>query len=383
MSDARIFDDIDDTLAYLITQLIQREPFYGHCITGMVRVMDPQLKAAAGVTIMNATVHLLINPKKFMKFGPLGMAAVLKHEVLHLLMNHIPRRDDKQHKVWNIAADAAINQYVRNIPEGSVSAKDLELPPNGSAELYYEMLLKRFEQAMKKAFGEGGPTALDTHEQWADADPAELQNEVVKVMAGDARDLARGNIPGEVQQLLPEIFKVHSVPWNIVLRMFTATLGRMQRSATWKKMNRRFELNPGYRRLPQLNLVVCIDTSGSISDETLGVFFGEIDAIHKDRRNLITIIECDANIGNVYKYEGVPPKEIKGRGGTAFKPALCHADTFYPRPDGIVYLTDGWGDNPEQCTNIPVLWVVTPDGDMERCAQFGRKIKMAQEGRRR
>jgi len=373
-----MFADIDECIAYITTQLLSKEPFYGYCLTGMVKIIDPELPFPAGVSIKNATINLFINPVTFGKFSLGEMLAVLKHEVIHLLFSHIPRAAERERMIWNIAADIATNQYIKGIPENACTYEKFNLPPELSAEQYYDKLLQTAKTISVASGGEGGDDKdegrFDDHGAWENSDQEEIQSEVVKAMAQSANECSRGNVPSELAAILPKIFAVPIIPWPAILRMFVASLGKMFRSPTWKKQSRRFPDTPGNRRLPRLNLAVCIDTSGSVSDEQLAAFYVEVNAIHADKRNIVTVVECDAAVHAVYEYSGTPAK-VTGRGGTAFTPALECVEKMYPRVDGLVYLTDGYGDNPEKCTNVPTLWVVTPGGNLT-CARFGRFLKM-------
>jgi predicted metal-dependent peptidase len=44
--------------------------------------------------------------------------AVLEHEILHILNKHLIRQDNRNHYVWNLANDVAINQYIKGLPQG-------------------------------------------------------------------------------------------------------------------------------------------------------------------------------------------------------------------------------------------------------------------------
>jgi len=44
--------------------------------------------------------------------------AILEHEILHIINKHLFRVDNRNHYVWNIASDLAINQYIKGLPSG-------------------------------------------------------------------------------------------------------------------------------------------------------------------------------------------------------------------------------------------------------------------------
>ena len=87
------------------------------------------------------------------------------------------------------------------------------------------------------------------------------------------------------------------------------------------KKSKRFNTYPGVRLKRSFSLLVAIDTSGSISSKELEIFLNEIQSLSNQTR-FITIIECDCEIKDVYKYKFSKDKVITGRGGTEFDPVL-------------------------------------------------------------
>ena len=64
-------------------------------------------------------------------------------------------------------------------------------------------------------------------------------------------------------------------------------------------------------------MAVIIDTSGSVDDHSLSLFFTEIHAMWKNRAEIL-VIECDAEVGQTYQYRGKFPK-----GGERSREVLC------------------------------------------------------------
>ena len=122
---------------------------------------------------------------------------------------------------------------------------------------------------------------------------------------------------------------------------------------------------------------MAIDTSVSVSDTDLGIFFTEIDAMYKQGAEIV-VIECDAEVQRTYNYKGQLPTEVAGRGGTEFDPVFAFLRsnrlTHY---DGCIYLTDGCADEPTIRPPCPLLWVITADGDAGDHLRFGRIIKLS------
>jgi predicted metal-dependent peptidase len=110
-------------------------------------------------------------------------------------------------------------------------------------------------------------------------------------------------------------------------------------------------------------IVVAIDTSGSIDSEMLAQFGGELQAIVDEVRPRQTrVLYCDTRVTSCQEYEPGETIElsVKGRGGTAFTPVFDHvSENMDDLPKCLVFLTDllchDYPDEPE----YPTLWVAT------------------------
>jgi predicted metal-dependent peptidase len=113
-----------------------------------------------------------------------------------------------------------------------------------------------------------------------------------------------------------------------------------------------------------MDLVVAVDTSGSIKDAEVEEFIAEVNALKGQVRARVTFLPCDAKL-----CEGAPwvfdpweefrqPQEIKGGGGTSFVPVFSWVDREDVRPDMLVYFTDAEGEFPAKEPAYPVIWLV-------------------------
>jgi predicted metal-dependent peptidase len=122
-----------------------------------------------------------------------------------------------------------------------------------------------------------------------------------------------------------------------------------------------------------IDIVVAIDSSGSISDEDMTDFMSEMIGISKSFSAIrMTVLVCDAKIQSVQEItNGFSPKDIKlaGFGGTSFKPVFSWISENKPSAKLLVYFTDGYGDFPSSET-IKTLWVLPNDNKVP----FGEKI---------
>lgn len=365
--------NIDECIIYLIN----KKPFYAHLVIGMRKEFTNRIPTA-GVSITDK-VNLIINPDFFRTLNPIEQAAVLEHECLHVVMNHFKRREHRKHRMYNVAADMAINDYIKGLPkeirlmkdgkpvtdkEGKevksklIFAKDMQLPQFQTSEYYYEQLQKRQDQNKDQQY-EPGQDTLDDHDVWGESiDNDEVIDEKIKGLVKPAMDAARkaGQFPHDLEKLVSALFN-KAKDWRQDLQKFAAKNTEILGESSRKVRNRRYGiLFPGYKKMPHLTLAVAVDTSGSVPDEALDQFMAEIAKIEKQGAT-IWIIESDADVHACYKFD--PRKKIKfhGRGGTSFGPALRKAEEL--DVDGVIYMTDGDDYGPEtKKPSFPVMWAL-------------------------
>lgn len=190
-----------------------------------------------------------------------------------------------------------------------------------------------------------------------------------------------GKLPGGLQEyinLLVESLKPN-VNWRRVLRIFTASSSRTRLKNTIRRPSKRYGTTPGIKIQSKQKILVAIDTSGSVNEDELREFFGELYHIWKQGAE-IYVVECDTHIHNQYHYTGRPPELISGRGGTDFNAPIEFANEKH-MPDAIVYFTDGYAPAPSIISRKPILWMVTGQGIDEDSWDFlpGRKVKMVKQ----
>lgn len=99
-------------------------PLYFAIITKLDRIVTTQVKTM-GVSLS----EFVINPYFVAKLTEPELMFILYHEVFHIILGHTfrcgPNRD---HEVWNIAADLIVNQYILN----DMSANGNTLKPGGT-----------------------------------------------------------------------------------------------------------------------------------------------------------------------------------------------------------------------------------------------------------
>ena len=131
-----------------------------------------------------------------------------------------------------------------------------------------------------------------------------------------------------------------------------------------------------------VDLVVHVDTSGSINEDELSQFMSEVIGILKSHNNVnITLLDCDADINSVTNLNSrSPPKfNLKGGGGTSHEPVVDWVKKNKVNCKCLVTLTDGYSDI-ENCFNelcCDKIIVLCKDSvDEKHLEGYGKVVKV-------
>ena len=401
-TNSQLFHDAKLELDRTIIALLSEDPFFGHFLSGAVRQITDTI-STCGVALRRDYVVLLVNPKFFMRElkSREQRAAVIKHEALHVMLKHIFRiHDVADARLYNIAADIEVNQYIGapwELPKSAItlnSFPSFNLPPNRTAETYYNLLLEQRNNSdcspkdlanLNRLTGahhsdHRGWSKQGLHapskEQRADLEQ-EVESQVIQAKES-TNSKEYGLIPGQLNQMISAWLEktAPKIDWRRQMRLFASATVRANSVNTVRRKSRRYGTYPGLRIRRVHRLLVAIDTSASISDNFLATFFSEVDGIYQSGSK-ITIIECDARVQAVYSYQGAFPTSVHGRGGTIFDPVFQwmneNQDMLF---DGCIYFTDGYANEPSIMPPCSLLWVVTPNGSSGEHLPWGRVITL-------
>lgn len=344
--------DVADQLTRARTQLILDHPFFGQLALRLPLVERPEIPTAAV-----DGKHIFYNPDFMARHNGGKTKTILAHEVMHCVFDHIGRRNDRNPRKWNQAGDFVIN----------LALVDAGFEPVDGwlyNKAYVGMSADEVYQLLPDDAGEG----KDPLDECMDGDPDDVDTTATnwKIATIQAANQARaeGKLPASLARFVEELTTA-KIDWKAMLRRFITETAKDDYS--WMRPNRRF-IEQGFF-LPTLfsetmgEIVVVIDTSGSIDQATLNAFGGEIKAIVQGARPSKThVIYCDSSVNHVDEFG--PNDDLKfemhGGGGTDFRPPFAYVEEKAIKPVCLVYLTDLWGpygDAPE----YPVMWVCTTD----------------------
>lgn len=378
----------EEILSKACKDLMFREMYWGFFILMMNKVWRNNLPTA-GVSKNGINFQLAINEQFFTDLPKLHREGLIQHEAMHIAYNHLTQWftfSDK--KIANIAMDLVINQTISDdyLPEGGVKLElfpELNLEPDQGTHYYYERLTQAKEQ--KEQTGSSGSAALDSlldqieggegngdiklpdHSTWKEFDDlSESESRIMKAQldrvleqAADMTVKKRGTVPGNISDYLLALQQVEppKFDWKGYLRLFIGTSAKVYIKKSRRKENIKFPDSAGIKIKRKQNLLLGIDTSGSVSESELLEFMSEIYHIWKTGVD-VTIIQCDTCIRSIDEYKGTFEMKFHGRGGTEFNPVLEYFNENRNKFNSLIYFTDG-----ECYTNVkprnPVLWVLS------------------------
>jgi predicted metal-dependent peptidase len=185
---------------------------------------------------------------------------------------------------------------------------------------------------------------------------------------------------GKFGGALARIIEQHlqpQLPWRMVLARYLTSLARDDFSYMRPSRREGDAIYPSLRSA-QLDVVVAVDSSGSLREEELGEFIAEIDALKGQIRARVTLLACDAALADESPWTFEPwedfklPESIKGGGGTDFRPVFAWVDSMEMRPELLLYFTDAAGKFPPLPPDYAVIWLVKGRG----AVPWGERIQL-------
>ena len=369
-------------------RLLMDEPFFAALSRKIEKRADYNIPTA-GVRVdpESAQFEMIYNPDFFASLPEEQVRGVLKHEFYHLIFEHVTSRKPEgvNHKVWNICADLAINSHLQGeLPEMACMpgvGPFEDLPLYKSAEWYLANFPERpeDEEGEGEGSGEGGEgepggESFDDHSGWDDAGQSPEQqaaNQMAKerlknAMKDAAQEAAQsakgwGSVSGEVKKDILKRLE-SKVDWRKVLRYFIKTSQRASRRSSVKRINKRYAyIHPGKKVQRQAKIAIAIDQSGSVSDDMLSAFFGELNGLAKLAEFTVVPFDTQVDESKVYVWKKGQNKAAERVlcGGTDFDaPTKYVNDNSF---DGVIILTDMEAPKPKAC-KAQRMWMTDERG---------------------
>lgn len=298
------------------------------------------------------------------------ITGVIAHEILHCAFLHFARMKGRNHKLWNIACDLAINPILLEagfkLPNGCLNDYKYH---GQSAEEIYSALQDTKEEDLPKGNrpgevyppqNESGDEGNEPGEETGESAGNALKKEwTIATVQASILAKKQDKMPAGLKRLINESLEP-KVSWKSILRELLQNLRKDDYS--WSRPNRRM-LGSGFI-LPSLHsestppIVVAVDTSGSINERILNEFLSEIESIASELKpEKIILMDCDTEVHNIWELEPGDdiPRKFTGGGGTDLTNIFTKLEEFGDNIACIIILTDL--ETPFPLTEpFPIIW---------------------------
>ena len=365
-----------------ISALLVQQPFFASLMLDLLNIEETN-QTREGTPLDTCSCDgktLRINPAQFAKWTIHERVGVLVHEIMHVILQHPARGRNYQllgmgpdlkpysHKRMNQAADYIINAYLVKqgfkLPLGSLQNSQVT-----GDDIMDEVYLRLPEDEDD----ERGDN-FDQHETAPD-DNGSLDKAVLQSSIQKAKEIAKmqGKGVGGLERLIEDICEPQ-VSWQEYLRKSVISQTRGKDNYTWSRPNRRKLAVPPHVYWPGRSsskgphIAVEIDTSGSIGQDEISTFMGELSGIFTDiEPEMVYVMPVDSELyqGKVIEVDDINQlpevaKGIGGGGGTDMTVAMREIAERQLPVETLVIFTDGYtdfGDDP----GYPVIWCMTTD----------------------
>ena len=326
-------------------------------------------------------IKVRYNPEFFMSLSKEERTFIILHETLHIAYFHVSRIGDRDIQRWNAATDLVINAHLKDqgytMPKGGLYNKKFA---GLSAEEIYDKITTFNIPIWADLESGGNPNGNGDGEAQGGLTQAEInevENALVKAsLQAEINGADFSSIPGDLLRKIQDL-TAPKLPWFKLLRRFLNQTKKEDYS--WRKPNKRYM--PDYY-LPSLysegmgEVVIAIDTSGSISEEDFTIFISEVASIFKMLKpSCITLIQFDYGITSITKIKDIKELlkvEFKGGGGTDINEVVNWINDR-KNIQFAIWFTDGFFSDPLNKNTIPTFWITYNNPEFK--PDFGKVIE--------
>jgi len=382
--------------------LMWEEPFYSRIIRSLNKKESTTIETA-GVLAEDGTFNFWWNRNFLASLTKNQVKGLLKHECLHLVYEHTTSRRKEPHLIWNWATDLAINTQIpsKELPKGglvpgkplpkltstaksNMSSQDIKnheeismlissLPADRTSEFYFYELMKnetlkqiaKDKDMFSSIFGEG----MDSHDGWDELSNDEREmlseklKEILKSACNEANEKGWGSVSRSLRTKINK-FVSRQVSWKNVLKRFCGFSNRQERENSNTRLNRKYPLvHPGNRNDYVSTIAVYVDESGSVSNQFLEKFYGELESLSKTSDFWLYRFDTKVNEKEGFLWQKGKRVNLSRTncGGTCFNAPTEHANKNKNKFDGYIIFTDGIAPKPKS-SRLKRGWLLTPDG---------------------
>ena len=322
--------------------LLLRHPFFGNLATRL-KLVDATEWCS---TLATDGRHFYYNLDFVNALTPKECEFGFAHEVLHNVFDHMGRRDGRDPQLSNIAADYAANQILKDERIGEVPNFIKIFQDNKYRGWSYEQIYEEIEKNAIKininelgelldehldGEGEGGEDGNDDgngkskRPKLTPEERKAIRDEIKEAMVAAAQSAGAGKVPAGIARMI-QTFTEPKMDWRQMLRMNIQSI--FKSNFSFSRPNRKSQhcgaVLPGMMNEETIDVSVCIDMSGSISDSMARDFLSEVKGIMEEYKDFKLDLWCfDTEVYNYQQFTGDTADDINdykcmGGGGTDF-----------------------------------------------------------------
>jgi len=388
-TDKKVDFDARERLVTARIGLLLRHSFFGNLATRLQLINADEWCGTAATDGQK----FYYNSRFIMMLKPKEVEFLVAHEVLHVVYDHMGRRDHRDPQIWNIADDYAVNadlkrhkvgQFITTVPclyEQKYDGK--------AAEVIYDDLMKNVQKIdindlidqllddHMDGDGEDADSDSDGNKQGkgkgrpklSDEEKERIRQEVKQAIINAAQSAEAGQLPLGVERLIKQATSP-VMPWRELIQ--TNLTSAIRTDYSWMRPSRRGwhmdAIMPGMTPGEEIDVVVSIDMSGSISNKQAQQFLGEIGGMMDSFDGYKVHVFCfDTATYNPQDFssenmESIEEYQPMGGGGTDFDCIFTYLKDNAIDPKRLIVFTDGypcgsWGD-PDYCDTT---WIIHGD----------------------
>jgi predicted metal-dependent peptidase len=377
--------------------LLLRHSFFGNLATRMKLVNADEWCATAATD----GLKFYYNSRFIMMLKPKEVEFLVGHEVLHVVYDHMGRRNERDPQIWNIADDYAVNADLKrhNVGQFITTVPCLyETKYDGKpAEEIYDDLMKNVQKINidqlidmllddhmdgdeDEGDGEGpeGNGDKPGRPRMTQEEKDRARSEMKQAIIAAAQGAEAGSLPKGVERLIKDVTEPQ-MPWRELIQ--TNLTSAIRTDYSWMRANRKGwhmdAIMPGTTPGEEIDVVISLDMSGSISNKQAQAFLGEIGGMMDTFDGYKVHIFCfDTDTYNPQDFDSenmdsIEQYEPQGGGGTDFDCIFTYLKENAIEPKRLIVFTDGypfgsWGD-PDYCDTT---WII--HGDKNPSPPFGQ-----------
>ena len=368
--------------------LLLRHSFFGNLATRLQLINADEWCSTAATD----GLKFYYNSRFIMMLKPKEVEFLVGHEVLHVVYDHMGRRNGRDPQIWNIADDYAVNadlkrhrvgEFIKTVPclyEAKYDGKPAEeiyddLMKNvqkiSIEDLIDQMIDDHMDGEGEGESEEGEGEKKSKRPKMTAEERERVRQEVKQAILNAAQGAEAGTIPKGVERLIKQTTNP-VMPWRELIQ--TNLTSAIRTDYSWMRPSRRGwhldAIMPGMTPGEEIDVVIGMDMSGSIGDHQAQAFLSEIAGMMASFDGYKVHVFCfDTDVYNPADFtsenmDTIDTYSLAGGGGTDFDVIFAYLRREAIEPKRLIVFTDGypcgsWGD-PDYCDTT---WIIHGDKD--------------------